>query len=101
MSPLTSSCVNLMLLSMAFICFLKASTSPVLILTQVSSTYPNQWLRGSSCEGNHGSALKFLLWLLFSKSTDNYRLRLVKLSLILQKDSTDRQLGISLLFNVY
>ena len=44
LSPLTSSRENLMLLSTACICPVKASTSPVLIVTQVSSTYLNQWL---------------------------------------------------------
>ena len=43
-SPLTSSCVNLMLLSTALMCTVKSSPSRVLILTQVSSTYLNQWL---------------------------------------------------------
>ena len=38
LSPLTSSCVNLMLLSTEFLCSVKASTSLVLTLTQVSST---------------------------------------------------------------
>ena len=45
-SPLTSSCVNLMLLSTAFICSAKASTSLALILTPVSSRCLNlkPWL---------------------------------------------------------
>uniref|UniRef100_A0A3Q3W4P4 Uncharacterized protein n=1 Tax=Mola mola TaxID=94237 RepID=A0A3Q3W4P4_MOLML len=39
-----SSLVNLMLLSTKLRCSVKASTSWVLMLTQVSSTYLNQWL---------------------------------------------------------
>lgn len=43
LSTLTSSCVNLMLLSKVFTS-VKASTFLVLFLTQVSSTNLNQWL---------------------------------------------------------
>ena len=40
----TSFHMKVMLLSTAFICYLKASTSLALIVTQVLSTYLNQWL---------------------------------------------------------
>ena len=59
LSPLTSSCMNLILLSTAFICSVKASTSLDLILTQESSTYLKNGAKGTSCEGDQGSALNF------------------------------------------
>ncbi len=44
LSPLTSSLMNLMLLSTALVCFEKAFTSFVLILTHASSANLNQWV---------------------------------------------------------
>ena len=60
LSPLTSSHVNLMLLSTALIFSVKASTSFALILTGVV-LIPEPEPKSSSCEGNQGSALNIFL----------------------------------------
>ena len=56
LSPLMCSCVDLVLLSTAFICSVKASTSLVLKLT---IHIPEPVARSISCEGNQGSPLSF------------------------------------------